>query len=255
MEYNRIYSAIDRLRLQMPLNSVTMDILAAKSGVSRATLYRLYGSRQAILSGYLSRSGELNHDKSTLDISDRILNAACTIFLSQGEAATTMERVARQAGVGSATVYRRFKSKENLLDQMQLLLIPQESPDLSILDDFTDLQAAFEQFTLSMLRWINQHQGVLNFRLLESETLTEMQKKIDKLRSRTRDQIINFFRDLLPNSSFLESQAQFLTVTYLGLIMAFAYSDPHINPYPFQEKQAAVWITDILLRKIEEIIK
>lgn len=46
---------------------------------------------------------------------DTILDAASELFLRDGYRATTMAAVADQAGVGVATVFRYFKSKEGIL--------------------------------------------------------------------------------------------------------------------------------------------
>ena len=45
-----------------------------------------------------------------------ILDAATTSFLSNGYLGTSMDEIARTAGVGPATLYRRFPTKEALLD-------------------------------------------------------------------------------------------------------------------------------------------
>ncbi len=255
MEFNRIYPVMDRLRLQMPLDSITMDILAAKSGISRATLYRIYGSRKELFNQYLHYNGETNAESLPPEVSERILKAAHTIFLSRGFASSTIESIAKEAGVGTATIYRHFESKQNLVEQVLTMIVPLENLDLSLLDDSENPQMALEEFTLSMLRWISPHQAILKLLLIESDGLTAVQKNLEKLRLRTRDKITNYFRDLLPRSSYLENQIQILTVTYLGLVVSFTFPDAFIDADPLQEKQIAVWISDIILQKIEEMAR
>ncbi|MFI9591288.1 TetR/AcrR family transcriptional regulator [Nonomuraea sp. NPDC052265] len=46
-----------------------------------------------------------------------ILNAALELFVERGVEGTSMEQVAKRAGVGKLTVYRRWNSKEELLAQ------------------------------------------------------------------------------------------------------------------------------------------
>ncbi|MCE9606181.1 MAG: TetR/AcrR family transcriptional regulator [Planctomycetia bacterium] len=50
------------------------------------------------------------HAKRTLEV----LNAAMTVFSTQGFAAADVQEIADQAGVGKGTVYRRFTNKEGL---------------------------------------------------------------------------------------------------------------------------------------------
>ena len=49
-----------------------------------------------------------------------ILSAARELFMAQGVQRTTMEDVARRAGVSRITIYRRTESKEALLEQVVL---------------------------------------------------------------------------------------------------------------------------------------
>lgn len=51
----------------------------------------------------------------TDDIERRIVDAAATCFIRDGVGKTTMVGIAEEAGVGVATVYRRFGHKENLV--------------------------------------------------------------------------------------------------------------------------------------------
>jgi AcrR family transcriptional regulator len=251
MKIYQINSIIDRLRIQMPLDSITMDILSVKCGVSRATLYRLFSSRKEIFNQYYIHSGNSDGVEPLPEVSERILKAASTIFLSHGFGSTTIERIAVEARVGSATIYRHFQTKENLIEQVLAMLIPQETPDLSILDDSTDLQAVLEQFTLSMLLWIGQNQGVFKLLLFESEALLVIQKKMEKLRTRTRDKIMNFFRNLLPNSPLRDNQVQTLTLTYFGLVMGFSFSTALVDSYETQVNETAAWIATIIQQRIE----
>lgn len=49
------------------------------------------------------------------EITERVLDAALACFARAGVRRTTMNSIADQAGVGVATVYRRFPKKEQLL--------------------------------------------------------------------------------------------------------------------------------------------
>ncbi len=60
-----------------------------------------------------SQGGERRERKDMLRNLERVLRAAQELFARRG-AAVTMEEVARHAGVGVGTIYRRFPSKEHL---------------------------------------------------------------------------------------------------------------------------------------------
>jgi AcrR family transcriptional regulator len=48
---------------------------------------------------------------------DRALDAARALFAERGIAPVTMREIARRAGVGPATLYRRFPTKQTLIDE------------------------------------------------------------------------------------------------------------------------------------------
>jgi AcrR family transcriptional regulator len=52
------------------------------------------------------------------DVEERILDAASTVFLQQGFAGASLERIAEAAGAGKATLYSRYPSKEALFAEV-----------------------------------------------------------------------------------------------------------------------------------------
>jgi AcrR family transcriptional regulator len=101
-----VLAAAERLLAEGP-EALTMDALARASGISRATLYRLVGGREQLL----ARLGAAESG----DVRTRIVDAAGAVFARLGLEGATIELVAREAGVGPATVYRHFGSKEGLI--------------------------------------------------------------------------------------------------------------------------------------------
>jgi AcrR family transcriptional regulator len=85
---------------------VPVERIARESGVSRATLYRHFGSRRALLEAV-----ELDPPRSARE---RILAAAADRLAAGGLARLNLDDVALTAGVSRATVYRLFPSKPAL---------------------------------------------------------------------------------------------------------------------------------------------
>ena len=69
-------------------------------------------------------------------LSDRILDVATGLFLGNGFGATSIEAVARRAGISKRTFYHRFRGKEVLFEAVVRRMIAQWTPpfDAALLD-------------------------------------------------------------------------------------------------------------------------
>jgi TetR/AcrR family transcriptional regulator, mexJK operon transcriptional repressor len=94
-----------------------------------------YGSEAAVLaeaeSGARVRPRGQGGRPSRLEsaqLSDRILDVATALFLGHGFGATSIEAVARRAGISKRTFYHRFSGKEVLFEAVVRRLIERWSP-------------------------------------------------------------------------------------------------------------------------------
>jgi AcrR family transcriptional regulator len=84
--------------------------IARRAGVSRATFYRHFGSRSALLAAV-----EL---EPPTPARDRVLAAGAELVSPGGLAGFTMEQLATASGVSRATLYRLFPSKSALFTEL-----------------------------------------------------------------------------------------------------------------------------------------
>jgi AcrR family transcriptional regulator len=92
------------------LAELSMDQLATRAGVSRATLYRLFGNQQHLLQ-------ELGL-KPPPTVRSRILDTALELVGRHGLAELSMDELAAAAGVSRATLYRLIPGKEALFAEL-----------------------------------------------------------------------------------------------------------------------------------------
>jgi AcrR family transcriptional regulator len=102
----QVLAALTAATHQDGLAGLSMEELAAAAGVSRATLYRLFGSQQHLLQ-------ELGLEPLP-SVRSRVLDTALDLVGRQGLAGLSMEELAVAAGVSRATLYRLFPGKEAL---------------------------------------------------------------------------------------------------------------------------------------------
>jgi AcrR family transcriptional regulator len=136
------------------LAGLSMDELATKAGVSRATLYRLFGSQQHLL----QELGLAPPPK----VRGRILDTALELVGRHGLAELSMDELAAQAGVSRATLYRLFPGKEALFAELVRTFSPFE-PIVAVLETMGDHPPAevIPAIAQAMAAAMDGHMGLL----------------------------------------------------------------------------------------------
>jgi AcrR family transcriptional regulator len=136
------------------LGGLSMDELAATAGVSRATLYRLFGSQQHLLH-------ELGLEVPPT-VPSRILDTALELVGRHGLAGLSMDELAAAAGVSRATLYRLFAGKDALFVALVRTFSPFE-PIAAVLDAAGDRPPAevISAVAHAMAAAMEGHMGLL----------------------------------------------------------------------------------------------
>src|SRR6266487_4666297 len=120
------------------LAGLSMDELAAAAGVSRATLYRLFGSQQHLLQA-------LGVEPPPV-VRSRVLDTALDLVGRHGLAELSMDELAARAGVSRATLYRLFPGKAALFAELVRRFSPFE-PIAAVLQTMSDRPPADRKST------------------------------------------------------------------------------------------------------------
>ena len=110
--------AAARVALERDRGASLQDVAGA-AGVSRATMYRLFGSREGLLQAL-----ELEPDPDTRE---RVLAAAVELVGRDGLGRLSMDEVAAAAGVSRASLYRLFPGKAALFRELLVAYSPVEA--------------------------------------------------------------------------------------------------------------------------------
>src|SRR5258707_15768776 len=101
----------------------------------------------------------------------QILDAAGRIFMEQGYGATSMDAVAREAGVSKATLYAHFTNKEQLFGERIAAGTRRHSEGLTLPDIADkDVRAALIHFGREFLKILLSPQGLAIYRVVIAET-------------------------------------------------------------------------------------
>jgi AcrR family transcriptional regulator len=99
------------------------------------------------------------------DAEPRIRRYAVQLLLKRGFEGMTVDDVAEAAGVGKATIYRRWASKDELVNDAMTELFAIEIPDA----DTGSIAGDLRQVYLRALQFVNTKEGVALIRLAVSE--------------------------------------------------------------------------------------
>ncbi len=125
----RILQAAERLTRERGTASPSIAQIASAAQVSRTTLYRHFGSKRALQSRLAADHGSDQVSTAERDTRKRILDAALHCFARAGFHGTSMEAVAKQAGLSRAGIIWHFRRKEALLNALsQGFALPAPDP-------------------------------------------------------------------------------------------------------------------------------
>jgi AcrR family transcriptional regulator len=103
-------------------SAVRLDQIAARAKTTKATLYRYFPSKAALMA---EASGDSTADTTGGRRREQILDAAMRVVVRHGVRGATMGRIAAAAGISTPALYWYFASKDALLRAMVARLAEQ----------------------------------------------------------------------------------------------------------------------------------
>lgn len=226
----------------------TMERLAAVTGISRATLYRRFGSRNGLMQR-LTDAGVMTPETETItDMPRRILHAARQVFGRVGFAAATIEQIAHEANVGPATVYRYFGAKDGIIraftkanDPRRIWLAITSQPSGKV---ETDLLI----FATAALRFFHENRDLMRLSFVEMGENNEFPHLMRSAQERTAIMLARYLRNRMEAGRLAPADPADLALAFMGMIFSFAVAGPDFYGRPMGEpEQVARAITHAFL--------
>ncbi|MCL5996823.1 MAG: TetR/AcrR family transcriptional regulator [Chloroflexi bacterium] len=237
--------------LQQVGDGFTMDQLASKAKVPRATLYRRVGSKEALMQRLAGEQG-IAFDPQR-NVMTRILQGARRVFGHYGLTNATIEQIADEAGVGVATVYRHFGDKDHLVWAVVEELSPRPFVR-DLISPTEDVAADLMALTTTLLPFFHEYRDILRIILTGSPAERAYVEHLRTGSERTLDQIAAYFAAQL-NAGRLRAagQPQELALAYIGLLFTFAVIGPtHYGTSLDDPEHASHLIVQIFLKGLNQ---
>lgn len=224
----------------------TMDQLAEKANVPRATLYRRVGSKLVLLQRLSQERGIASLPQR--DMRTRILHATRIVIGRTGLVNASMEQIAEEAAVGVATLYRHFGDKEQLIRSMVEELSPRPVVrDLA--QPSADVTADLLSLTNLLVRYSYEFRDILRVLLSGNEADRAYVERLRNGSLNTLDQIATFFAGQMAAGRIQTTTApREVALAYLGSIFAFTVFGPnHYNIQLEEPERISALIVQIFL--------
>ena len=247
----RVLVAARQLLDTSPENTFTMDQLARESGISRATIYRRFGSRTAILQSIAAEDGINIKELDGPDIRERILNATRLALASAGSVNFTIEQVAIDADVGVATIYRHFGNKESLLQSLSEQMHPRRVA-LQLLEQNSGIfEDDLLHFATNTLRFMYEHRDMAPVYFSGDAKIQDIFKALRSDQNRTIDTISHYLETQMQADQLPTQNAFDLATAFVGMLVGFAFIRASYTDDPLSPEQAAQTVVYIFLSGIQ----
>lgn len=200
--------------------------------------------KSALLEKLIAERNETIDDNRRL-----ILRAARVVFGRSGLRGATMEQIADEAGLGVATVYRYFETKDQLVRAFMEDMTPRPVLESVIATAGGDLDAELQAVVAALVRFMHELRDILRIALLGDE---DDRHYVERLRSGTGSAFgwITTFIEKHQQAGHLAADAdpRHLALSLVGMVMAFAMIGPEHYSLPVSDIDAtAAAITSTFL--------
>ncbi len=247
----RVLEVARQLLDASPEAGFTMDRLAEVSGISRATIYRRFGNRAALLQAIATEHGLCIDELETPDIRERILGATRVALANAGSVNFTIEQVAAEAGVGVATIYRHFGNKENLLQALSNQLHPRRAAQHLLEHGSSDLGVDLLQFASNALHFMYEHRDMAPVYFSKDAKIQDIFKALRGDQNRTINTLSHYL-EIQMQSGNIPAQDPFdLATAFVGMLVGFTFIRASYTDDPLSPEQAAQTVVQIFLSGIQ----
>lgn len=222
----------------------TMGALAREAGLSRATLYRLAGSRGDVLAALAQRGHAV---QVPADMRERILTACRAVFTRSGFDAATLDDIAREAGVGVATVYRHFKDKESVIVAFADQLGPRRALRVSQLSPSGDVRVDLERVAASVVRQVSEDMDLMRLTLLERLRGGRWAELMKASPMRSLPLLTSLLTPYVERGALGPGEPRSMAQAFAGMLLAFVVR-PALDGAPLPDpEETARFITRVFL--------
>ena len=192
--------------------------------ISLASIYRHVGGKNEILA--------LLHDERGVAV-DRantqanIMEAARRVFGRQGLRVATMEQIAKEAGVGVATVYRHFGDKETLIKAFIEQVTPRRSVRAVMMNPTEDVRGDLRAIVEQILEFSHDNRDIMRLVMAGNEQDLAYLRQFRENTDSTQARLTGYFEQQIDAGRIQPlAPAEALGLALMGMVINFSVLRP-----------------------------
>lgn len=228
----------------------TMGQLADELGVSRATLYRRGPSKLELLR-VLEQLGDVSK-RALASTRERIMDATAEDICQRGFQHTSIEQIAKRAGVSPVTVYRMFETRENLLIHFIDERSPRKDAGRILEQHGKPLQEVLTEFVETALSWACAHPGLWRAMMFVEGEAAAMLQMLRRDNKGTYVRLVAFMEHHANTGCLVAEPPHLLAADLMGAVAGSALLDQRLQAHG--DAPAQVSVRDRAARVVETFL-
>lgn len=170
-----------------------------------------------------------NHNEGTTikTVEERILDAAMVIFSKNGYNGATTIKIAEKAGVNEITIFRKFKSKENLL---KTVIQKNQSETLETLDYIlcmeksADVEDCIKTLGITLNQFLDERMDFVFMMATEGRKRPEIMDLFTQFRRKLIGHLSEYFQEQINQGNIRKLDPDLLAMTLFNFIFSKSLS-------------------------------
>lgn len=161
----------------------------------------------------------MNFDETQM----KIMNGAMELIMERGYTAATTKDIARAAGVNECTIFRRFRSKKDIV--LSAMTLPQWNPGLRR-EDFTwrgDVTEDLTMFARVYMEKVTPQMVKVSMGLRSPELFEDTAEGILAVPKLCKEALLSYFRQMEQRGQLAEAEPENLAMAFLSMCFGFVF--------------------------------
>jgi TetR/AcrR family transcriptional regulator len=161
-------------------------------------------------------------------VNERILNAAMLIFAKNGYHGATTIKIAKEAGVNEVTIFRKFKTKENLLNAVIRKNLNETLNTLDLIlckEKNADLEICIKTLGINLKQFFDDRMEFLLFMITEGRKTPETRILFTQFQFKMLEHLKDYFQDQMDRGKIRRNNPDLLAFTLFSFIFNKSISE------------------------------